>query len=191
MTDQQIDLSADNILTAIEFSVESRINLESEEQVTIITHPMTIKAIKIAIAQGKIFQKIYPRLIFSPDESFKLSDLVIIPDHIIEEIIQEDIQKELTENQEVIDKMKILNEKMKDIPEEQLIRISQTKDEELSKDELALKNEIQFAMLDVGMNLDLQFSDTEKQEQKKEQLYNKLIESNKLQKVGLEGLNNE
>ena len=191
MTEQQIDLSADQILTAIEFSVESRINLESDEQVTIITHPLTIKAIKIAIAQGKIFQKIYSRLIFSPDESFKLSDLVIIPDHLIEEIIQEDIQKELTENQEVIDKMKILNEKMKDIPEEQLIRISQSKDEDLTKEELALKNDIQFAMLDVGMNLDLQFSDKEKQEQKKDQLYNKLIESNKIQKVGLEGLKNE
>ena len=55
----QVSLEDKNILTAIEFSVESRINLESDEQVTIIAHPDLIEAIKIAIAKGLIFQKIY------------------------------------------------------------------------------------------------------------------------------------
>ena len=188
---KEIDLSAKHILTAIEFSVESRINLESDEMVTIITHPETIKAIKIAIAQGKIFQKIYSRLIFSPDENSKPSDLIIIPDHLIEEMIKEDIQKELSENKEVMEKMKTLNKKMENIPEEQLIKISQTDDKDLSKDELILKNEIQFAMLELGMNIDLQFSSPDKQEEKVDKLLNKLVENDKIQKVGLEGLDNE
>lgn len=186
----EIDLTAQEILTAIEFSVEQRMNLESDEQVTIITHPLTIKAIKIAIAQGKIFQKIYPRLIFSPDENLKLSDLIIIPDHIIEEVVQDDLRKELEDNEEVKEKMKLLNEKMSKIPEEQLIKLSQTPEEQLTKEELALKNELQFAMLEVGMNIDLQFDTKDKRDTKQEQLLNKLLEANKIQRVGLEGINN-
>ena len=186
----QIDLSADEILKAIEFSVESRMNLDSDEQVTIITHPLTIKAIKIGIAQGKIFKDIYSRIIFSPDSNSKLSDLIIIPDHIIDEIIQNEIQEHLNTDKEVQEKMKILNDKM-DIPEETLNRISTLKDEELTTEELSLKCEIQSLMLEVGMNIDLQFSDRAKNEQKVDQILDKLLESNKVQKVGLEGIRNE
>ena len=186
----QIDLSADEILKAIEFSVESRMNLDSDEQVTIITHPLTIKAIKIGIAQGKIFKDIYSRIIFSPDSNSKLSDLIIIPDHIIDEIIQNEIQEHLNTDKEVQEKMKILNDKM-DIPEETLNRISTLKDEELTTEELSLKCEIQSLMLEVGMNIDLQFSDRAKNEQKVDQILDKLLENNKVQKVGLEGIRNE
>ena len=186
----QIDLSADEILKAIEFSVESRMNLDSDEQVTIITHPLTIKAIKIGIAQGKIFKDIYSRIIFSPDSNSKLSDLIIIPDHIIDEVIQNEIQEHLNTDKEVQEKMKILNDKM-NIPEETLNRISTLKDEELTTEELSLKCEIQSLMLEVGMNIDLQFSDRAKNEQKVDQILDKLLESNKVQKVGLEGIRNE
>ena len=189
-TENDIDLSADEILKAIEFSVESRIDLDSNEQVTIITHPSTIKAIKIGIAQGKIFKDIYSRIIFSPDSSSKLSDLVIIPDHLIDEVIQSEIQEHLNTNEEVKEKMKLLNDKM-DIPEEQLNRISTLKDEELTTEELALKNDIQVLMLEVGMNIDLQFSDKAKNEQKIDGILNRLLENNKVQKVGLEGIRNE
>lgn len=186
----QIDLSADEILKAIEFSVESRMNLDSDEQVTIITHPLTIKAIKIGIAQGKIFKDIYSRIIFSPDSNSKLSDLIIIPDHIIDEVIQNEIQEHLNTDKDVQEKMKILNDKM-NIPEETLNRISTLKDEELTTEELSLKCEIQSLMLEVGMNIDLQFSDRAKNEQKVDQILDKLLESNKVQKVGLEGIRNE
>lgn len=186
----QIDLSADEILKAIEFSVESRMNLDSDEQVTIITHPLTIKAIKIGIAQGKIFKDIYSRIIFSPDSNSKLSDLIIIPDHIIDEVIQNEIQEHLNTDKDVQEKMKILNDKM-NIPEETLNRISTLKDEELTTEELSLKCEIQSLMLEVGMNIDLQFSDRAKNEQKVDQILDKLLENNKVQKVGLEGIRNE
>ena len=186
----QIDLSADEILKAIEFSVESRMNLDSDEQVTIITHPLTIRAIKIGIAQGKIFKDIYSRIIFSPDSNSKLSDLIIIPDHIIDEVIQNEIQEHLNTDKDVQEKMKILNDKM-NIPEETLNRISTLKDEELTTEELSLKCEIQSLMLEVGMNIDLQFSDRAKNEQKVDQILDKLLESNKVQKVGLEGIRNE
>lgn len=186
----QIDLSADEILKAIEFSVESRMNLDSDEQVTIITHPLTIRAIKIGIAQGKIFKDIYSRIIFSPDSNSKLSDLIIIPDHIIDEVIQNEIQEHLNTDKDVQEKMKILNDKM-NIPEETLNRISTLKDEELTTEELSLKCEIQSLMLEVGMNIDLQFSDRAKNEQKVDQILDKLLENNKVQKVGLEGIRNE
>lgn len=184
-----IDISSDKLLKAIEFTVESRMNLESDEQVTIITHPLTIKAIKIGIAQGKIFKDIYSRIVFSPDSNSKLSDLVIIPDHLIDEVIQGEIEEHLNTNQEVKDKMKLLNEKM-NIPEEQLNRISTLNDKELTTEELELKCEIQNLMLEVGMNIDLQFSDKAKNEQKIDQILEKLLENNKVQKVGLEGITN-
>ena len=190
MNTEDIDLSAEEILKAIEFSVESRINLDSDEQVTIITHPLTIKAIKIGIAQGKIFKDIYPRIVFSPDSNSKLSDLVIIPDHLIDEVIQDEIQEHLNTNEEVKEKMKLLNDKM-NIPEEQLNRISTLKDEELTTEEIALKCEIQSLMLEVGMNIDLQFSDKAKNEQKVDQILDRLLENNKVQRVGLEGIKNE
>ena len=188
-TDNNIDLSADDLLKAIEFSVESRIDLESDEQVTIITHPLTIKAIKIGIAQGKIFKDIYSSLIFSPDSNSKLSDLVIIPDHLIEEVIQDEIKEHLNTDEEVKEKMRLLNEKM-DIPEETLNRISTLADSELTSEELELKCEIQSMMLEVGMNLDLQFSDKAKNDQKIDKILDKLLENNKIQRVGLEGVNN-
>ena len=184
----QVSLEDKNILTAIEFSVESRINLESDEQVTIIAHPDLIEAIKIAIAKGLIFQKIYPRLILNRDTSLSVYDMIIIPDRIIEDMIQEDIQKELTHNEEVKSRLAQLNEKMSTIPEEQLIRISQTPEEELTSEELNLKNEIQFAMLDVGMNIELQFSDPKKQEEKVESVLDKVLEADKVQKINLEGV---
>ena len=188
-TDNNIDLSADDLLKAIEFSVESRIDLESDEQVTIITHPLTIKAIKIGIAQGKIFKDIYSSVIFSPDSNSKLSDLVIIPDHLIEEVIQDEIKEHLNTDEEVKEKMRLLNEKM-DIPEETLNRISTLADSELTSEELELKCEIQSMMLEVGMNLDLQFSDKAKNDQKIDKILDKLLENNKIQRVGLEGVNN-
>ena len=189
-TEENIDFTADNILKAIEFSVESRMNLESDEQVTIITHPLTIKAIKIGIARGLIFKDVYNRLVFSPDSNSKLSDLIIIPDHLIEEVIQAEIKEHLNTDKEVQDKMKILNEKM-NIPEEQLNKISTLKDEELTKEELELKCEIQSLMIEVGMNIDLQFSDKAKNDQKIDHILDKLLENNKIQKVGLEGVVNE
>lgn len=187
--DNNIDLSSDDLLKAIEFSVESRMNLESDEQVTIITHPLTIKAIKIGIAQGKIFKDIYSRIIFSPDSNSKMSDLVIIPDHLIEEVIQDEIKEHLNTDEEVKEKMKLLNEKM-NIPEETLSRISTLADNELTSEELELKCEIQSMMLEVGMNLDLQFSDKAKNDQKIDKILDKLLEGNKIQRVGLEGVNN-
>lgn len=187
-TEESIDLTNDNILKAIEFSVESRIDLKSDEQITIITHPSTIKAIKIGIAQGKIFKDIYSRIVFSSDTNSKLSDLIIIPDHLIDEVIQEEIKNHLNTNLEVQEKMKILNEKM-DIPEEKLNRISTLKDEELSSEELKLKCEIQSLMLEVGMNLDLQFSNKIKNEEKIDKILDKLLDSNKIQKVGLGEIN--
>lgn len=189
MNTDNIDLSADELLKAIEFAVESRMNLESNEQVTIITHPLTIKAIKIGIAQGKIFKDIYSRIVFSPDSNSKLSDLVIISDHLIEEVIQGEIKEHLNTNQEVKDKMKLLNEKM-NIPEEKLNRISTLEDKDLTTEELELKCEIQNLMLEVGMNIDLQFSDKAKNEQKIDQILDKLLENNKVQRVGLEGITN-
>ena len=189
MNTDSIDLSADELLKAIEFAVESRMNLESNEQVTIITHPLTIKAIKIGIAQGKIFKDIYSRIVFSPDSNSKLSDLIIIPDHLIDEVIQGEIEEHLNTNQEVKDKMKLLNEKM-DIPEEKLNRISTLEDKDLTTEELELKCEIQNLMLEVGMNLDLQFSDKAKNEQKIDQILDKLLENNKVQRVGLERITN-
>ena len=188
-TEENIDFTADHILKAIEFSVESRMNLESDEQVTIITHPLTIKAIKIGIARGLIFKDIYSRLVFSPDSNSKLSDLIIIPDHLIEEVIQEEIKTHLNTNEEVKEKMSLLNNKM-DIPEEKLNRISTLKDEELTKEELELKCEIQSLMIEVGMNIDLQFSDKAKNDQKIDNILNKLLENNKVQRVGLEGVRN-
>lgn len=189
MTETKINLSSENLLKAIEFSIESRINLESDEQVTVITHPDTIKAIKIAIAQGKIFKDIYSRLIFSPDENSKITDLIVIPDHLIEEVIQEEIKNHLNTDKEVQEKMALLNKKM-DIPEEQLTRISTLKDEELTLEEIELKCEIQSLMMDVGLNIDLQFSNKEKNEEKVDRILDKLLENNKIQKVELEGVNN-
>jgi len=188
--EENFSLEPDEILKAIEFSVESRMNLESDEQVTIITHPLTIKAIKIGIAQGKIFKNIYSRIIFSPDSNSKLSDLVIIPDHLIDEVVQEEIKNHLNVDNEVKEKLKILNEKM-DIPEEILNRISTLEDKDLTNEELQLKCEIQNLMLDVGMNIDLHFSNTDSKEQKVNEIVDKLLKNNKIQKVGLEGINND
>lgn len=188
--EEDFNLAADEILKAIEFSVESRMNLESDEQVTIITHPLTIKAIKIGIAQGKIFKDIYSRIIFSPDSNSKLSDLVIIPDHLIDEVVQEEIKNHLSVDDDVKEKLKILNEKM-DIPEEKLNRISTLEDKDLTNEELQLKCEIQNLMLDVGMNIDLHFSNTDSKEQKIDEIMDKLLKNNKIQKVGLEGINND
>ena len=188
--EKSFSLEADEILKAIEFSVESRIDLESDEQITIITHPLTIKAIKIGIAKGIIFKDIYSRIVFSPDSNSKLSDLIIIPDHLIEEVIQEEIKEHLNVDEEVKEKMKLLNEKM-NIPEEKLTRISTLSNEELTTEEIELKCEIQSLMLEVGMNIDLQFSDKTKNEQKIDNILNKLLENNKVQKVGLEGINND
>ena len=188
--EEDFNLAADEILKAIEFSVESRMNLESDEQVTIITHPLTIKAIKIGIAQGKIFKNIYSRIIFSPDSNSKLSDLIIIPDHLIDEVVQEEIKNHLNVDDDVKEKLKILNEKM-DIPEEILNRISTLEDKDLTNEELQLKCEIQNLMLDVGMNIDLHFSNTDSKEQKIDEIMDKLLKNNKIQKVGLEGINND
>lgn len=188
--EEDFNLAADEILKAIEFSVESRMNLESDEQVTIITHPLTIKAIKIGIAQGKIFKDIYSRIIFSPDSNSKLSDLVIIPDHLIDEVVQEEIREHLNVDEEVKNKLQTLNEKM-DLPEEKLNRISTLEDKDLTNEELQLKCEIQNLMLDVGMNIDLHFSNTDSKEQKIDEIMDKLLKNNKIQKVGLEGINND
>ena len=186
--EEVLNFSSDKVLTAIEFSVESRLNPE-DEQVTIIANPYTIKQIKIAIAEGKIFQKNYSQLIFNSDDTLKESELMVIPDHIIEEIIQEDIKNELENNNEVKEKMQILNKKFENIPEETLNRISTLKDEELTEEELNLKNDVQFAMLEVGMNLDLQFSNQDKQEEKKDKLLDKLVQSNKISSINLGGNN--
>ena len=84
--------------------------------------------------------------------------------------------------------MKILNDKM-NIPEETLNRISTLEDKDLTQEEIELKCEIQSLMIDVGMNIDLQFSDKAKNEQKIDGILNKLLENNKVQKVGLGGIN--
>ena len=182
-----MNISDNRILKAIEFSVESRMDLDSEEQVTLITHPDTIKAIKIAIAEGKIFKDIYSRVILSPDSNSDPMDIIIIPDHLIEEVIQEEIKTHLDTDEEVKEKMSLLNEKM-NIPEDQLNRISTLEDKDLTEEELILKNEIQSLMLDVGLNIDLQFSNKEKNEEKIDKVLDKLLGNNKIQKVELKGV---
>lgn len=161
MTQPELNLEDEKVLRTIEYSVESRMNLESEEQCTIIASPQMIKAIKIAIAKGQIFQLIYKRLIFQPNVIQEVEDpysMTIIPDSLVEAAIQDQIKDYLATNEEVKEKIKVLNERMSKIPEEVLTRISFTPEEELTPEEKILKQEIQAAMIEVGMNVDLQFS---------------------------------
>ena len=149
----------DKMLKAIEFAVESRMNLDSEEQCTIIASPQLCEAIKISIAEGKIFSTIYGRLIFSENPAYTDEfDLTIIPDSVIEESIQEQIKEHLDHNEEVKGKLGELNEMMGDLDEETLTKISFTDEKDLTTEELELKNKIQLKMMEVGMNVDLLFS---------------------------------
>ena len=191
MMTTELNFEDPKVLTALEFSVESKIDLNSDEAVTIIAHPETVKQIKIAIAKGLVFSEIYSRLQFNQDECMKESELLIIPDSVIEDIIRDDIQNELKHNEEIIEKMKNLNEKLGSISEERLIRISSTKEEELTAEELELKNEIQFTMLDVGMNIDLQFSSPEAKEAKIDSLINKMQDTDKVVRVDFATLTNK
>ncbi|MBQ3421204.1 MAG: hypothetical protein IJH34_05965 [Romboutsia sp.] len=185
-----LDYDSVKTLAIIEYSVESRLN-PPDEQVTIIAHPVAVENMKKAIAKGLLFSKNYSQLIFNSDPTLSEEEMIIIPDHVIEEVIQQNLKDELDSNEEVKEKMKILNDKMGNIPEEQLIRISQTKDEDLSEEELALKNEIQFAMLEVGMNLDLQFQDSEKQNKIIDKVLDEVLQSDKSVVVQLKGETNE
>lgn len=184
-----IDITDEKVLKAIEFSVESRMNLESEEQCTIIAHPEIIKGIKIAIAKQQIFTEIYSRLIFQENPSAEITnenEIVIIPDSMIEEAIQDQIKNHLSTNEEVQQKLKELNNKMEGIPEETLNRISQLPEKELTEEELILKSEIQSKMIEVGMNIDLQFSDTSKAGSAVDDIFEKVANQNSA--VNLKGL---
>ena len=45
-----------NLMKSIEFAVITRINVDSDEQVTVIANPQLIQAIRLAIANGSIFK---------------------------------------------------------------------------------------------------------------------------------------
>lgn len=186
----QLDYESIKTLAIIEYSVESRLD-PADEQVTIIANPVAVENMKKAIAKGLLFSKNYSQLIFNSDPTLPEEEMIVIPDHVIEEVIQQNLKDEIDSNEEVKEKMKILNDKMGNIPEEQLIRISQTKDEDLSEEELALKNEIQFAMLEVGMNLDLQFQDSEKQGKIIDKVLDGVLQNDKSVVVQLKGEDNE
>lgn len=156
----QLNLEDPKVLQAIEFSVESRMNLESDEQCTIIASKEIIQGIKIAIAKQQIFKDIYNRLVFQENPSeIEPYSITIVPDHLIEEAIQEQIKDHLSNNQDTQEKLQALNESMANIDEDTLNRISQLPESELTTEELKLKVEIQSKMIEVGMNVDLMFSD--------------------------------
>lgn len=149
----------EEILKAIEFSVESRMNLESDEQCTIIASSELIQAIRIAIAKGQIFSSIYNRLILQDNPSITNEyDMIIVPDSLIEEAIQQQIKDHLSHNEDTQQKLKALNDLMATIDEQTLSKISLSNEEDLTEEELQLKADVQSKMIEVGMNVDLMFT---------------------------------
>lgn len=184
---------SDDVLKAIEFSVESRMNLENNEQCTIISSADTINNIRIGIAKGKIFQDIYSRLILQENpNSENPYEMIIVPDSIIESAIQEQIKEHLAQNKDTQEKLKALNDLLADIDEETMLKISTTPDNELTEKELEIKSKIQSKMIEVGMNVDLMFSEKgvpEITSDKIDQVFDKVSNYNSV--VDLKGLINE
>lgn len=150
----------DEVLKAIEFSVESRMDLESDEQCTIIAASEVIQAIRIAIAKGQIFSTIYNRLILQENPTtVNPYEITIVPDSIIEAAIQQQIKDHLAQNEDTQAKLKVLNDLMANIDEQTLYKISLEDESTLTEEELQLKADIQSKMIEVGMNVDLMFSD--------------------------------
>ena len=150
----------DEVLKAIEFSVESRMNLESDEQCTIIASPEIIHAIRLGIAKGQIFGSIYSRLVLQENpNAVDPYQMTIVPDSVIESAIQDQIREHLESNEDTKAKMAVLNDMMANIDEETLMKISLEDEETLTEEELQLKADIQSKMIEVGMNVDLMFSD--------------------------------
>lgn len=150
----------DEVLKAIEFSVESRMNLEGDEQCTIIASPEIIHAIRLGIAKGQIFGSIYSRLILQENpNAVDPYQMTIVPDSAIESAIQDQIREHLESNEDTKAKMKVLNDMMANLDEETLMKISLEDEESLTEEELQLKADIQSKMIEVGMNVDLMFSD--------------------------------
>lgn len=183
----------EEMLKAIEFSVESRMNLENGEQCTIIASPEVISAIKIAIAKGQIFSTIYSRLILQENpNTINPWEITIIPDSLIEEAIQAQIKQHLEENKDTQEKLSILNELMANIDEETMTKISLSDEKDLTEEELKIKADLQSKMIDVGMNVDLMFTDKGKAKAS-EQAVDKIFEAvaNKNTVINIERLANE
>jgi hypothetical protein len=150
----------DEVLKAIEFSVESRMNLEGDEQCTIIASPEIIHAIRLGIAKGQIFGSIYSRLILQENSNaVDPYQMTIVPDSVIESAIQDQIREHLESNEDTKAKMKVLNDMMANLDEETLMKISLEDESTLTEEELQLKADIQSKMIEVGMKVDLMFSD--------------------------------
>ena len=150
------DLENLDVLKAIEFTTISSLKPEDDqERVTIITDPLTIEAIKIAIAKEQIFRGFYSRLILQPNPSAKLGELVIVPEHIIDSLVEEEsLYNDINTNVELKEKLKKLNEELKNIDEKTLNKIAFEKEEDLNNEELSLKRKIQEAMIATGKNLE-------------------------------------
>lgn len=184
---------SDDVLKAIEFSVESRMNLENDEQCTIIASAELINAIRIGIAKGKIFSTIYNRLILQENPNpIDPYTMTIIPDSVIETAIQDQIKEHLAQNKDTQEKLKVLNDLMANIDEEVMLKISTTPEEELTTEELQIKADIQSKMIEVGMNVDLMFSDKGKAtvtEDAVDKIFDKVADQNST--INLKGLINE
>lgn len=155
MTEEQIvNVNDPDLLKAIEFTAISRINIDSDEQVTIIGHKELIDAIKIAIAKQEIFVDFTSRIKLKEDPSSSLQELLIVPDSAIEEAIDREIANHISNDSVLQEKLANLNKELGKIDEETLTRISTLIDEELSEEELTIKRKIQDIMIDAGKGID-------------------------------------
>lgn len=147
-----IDFSDETVLRAIEYSVMSKIKEDSDERCTIIAHPDLIQNIKIAIAEQKIFRNVYSRLIFQPSPDAKETDLIIIPDSLLEKAVEEQMAD--TFNNDIVKaKAGKLNKLLETVPEELLVKLAD-ENAELTEEEKKQKEEIQCLMIELGQPID-------------------------------------
>ena len=143
-----------------EISIDEPINIDSEEQVTVIANPQLIQAIRLAIANGSIFKDMYSRIILKENPSAELQELVIIPDSMIESAIDDELKNFINSDDNMQEQLKALNEKFADIDEETLNRIAFSDENDLSKEDKKLKEEIQTLMISAGQTVDSQMQDS-------------------------------
>ena len=149
-----------NLMKSIEFAVITRINVDSDEQVTVIANPQLIQAIRLAIANGSIFKDMYSRIILKENPSAALQELVVIPDSMIESAIDDELKNFINSDDNMQEQLKALNEKFANIDEETLNRIAFSDESDLSEEDKKLKEEIQALMISAGQTVDDQMQDS-------------------------------
>lgn len=144
-----------NVLKGIEFATISSLNPgDDQERVTIISDSLTLKAIKIAIAKEQIFQGFYSRLILQENPDAKLGELVIVPDHLIDSMVDKELKNYINNDKDFKNKLQELNRELENIDEKVLTKIAFEDESNLTGEELSIKKRIQETMIDTGKNLD-------------------------------------